>query len=127
MVLAMLVGMADGALALVLIFSTVLASNVSGMTPEEVSSRYPVLICLMVATIMILAMTGWMRRRDMAWRPVVEMAAAMALALLPIFGLRGVLCGDDPGDARGHVAPPRPLHGGALDGHIARVMRRMRA
>ena len=87
MFLAMLVGMAAGALALVLIFSTVLASNVQGMTADEVLARYPVLICLLVAAGMVATMVGWMRFRGMSWRPVTEMAAAMVVPLVPIFGL----------------------------------------
>ena len=87
MILAMMAGMVAGAAVLVLIFSTVLASTVSGMTRIEVLNQFAVLICLVVAVAMIVPMVAWMRHRGMEWRPVAEMAAAMAIPLVPIFGL----------------------------------------
>jgi hypothetical protein len=87
MILAMMAGMVAGAAVLALIFSTVLASTVRGMTPIEVLNQFPVLICLVVAVAMIVPMVAWMRFRGMEWRPTLEMAAAMAIPLVPIFGL----------------------------------------
>ena len=87
MVLAMMVGMAAGAAALVLLFSTVLASTVEDRPSDEVVAQYPVLVCLAMAVGMVASMALWMRHRGMALRPVVEMSAAMTLPLLPIFGL----------------------------------------
>jgi len=90
MILAMMAGMVVGAAVLALIFSTVLAATVRGMTPGEVLNQFPVLICLVVAIAMIVPMVAWMRFRGMQWRPVVEMAVAMAIPLVPIFGLLGL-------------------------------------
>ena len=90
MILAMMAGMVVGAAVLALIFSTVLASTVRGMTPIEVLNQFPVLICLVVAVAMIVPMVAWMRFRGMEWRPTLEMAVAMAIPLIPIFGLLGL-------------------------------------
>ena len=87
MSLAMMVGMGMGAVALVLIFSTVLASNVRGLTSDEAISRYPELVCLAVAAGMVATMTGWMRYRGMFGRPLAEMTVAMVVPLVPISGL----------------------------------------
>jgi hypothetical protein len=90
MILAMLVGMVAGAAVLVLIFSSVLASTVRGMPQVEVLNQFAVLICLVIAVGMIVPMVAWMRFRGMEWRPTLEMAAAMAIPLVPIFGLLGL-------------------------------------
>jgi hypothetical protein len=90
MIFAMMVGMMAGGAGLALIFSTVLASTIKGMTRIEVLNQFAVLICLVVAVAMIVPMVAWMRFRGMAWRPVVEMAVAMAIPLVPIFGLLGL-------------------------------------
>jgi hypothetical protein len=90
MILAMLVGMVAGAAVFVLIFSTVLASTVSGMPQVEVLNQFAVLICLVMALGMTMPMVAWMRFRGMEWRPTLEMAAAMAIPLVPIFGLLGL-------------------------------------
>jgi len=87
MILAMMVGMAAGAAVLVLIFSIFLASAVRGMTRVEVLNQFAVPICLVVAVAMIMPMVAWMRFRGHEWRPIAEMAAAMAIPLVPIFGL----------------------------------------
>ena len=87
MILAMIPGMVAGGAVLALMFSTVLASTIRGMTRIEVLNQFPVLICLVMAVAMIAPMVAWMRFRGMEWRPVMEMAAAMAIPLIPIFGL----------------------------------------
>lgn len=89
MILAMMVGMVAGGAMLALIFSTMLASTIRGMTRVEVLNQFAVLICLVVAVTMIAPMAAWMRYRGMEWRPTLEMAAAMAVPLIPIFGLLG--------------------------------------
>jgi hypothetical protein len=90
MLLAMMVGMVAGGMVLALMFSTVLASTIRGMTRVEVFNQFAVLICLVVAVAMIVPMVAWMRYRGMEWRPTLEMAAAMAIPLIPIFGLLGL-------------------------------------
>ena len=90
MTLAMMVGMMAGAVVLVLLFGTVLASEVEGLTTDEIGGRYPVLICLVIALSMVIPMAAWMRHRGMAWRPVAEMATAMLVPLGPIFALLGI-------------------------------------
>jgi len=90
MIVAMMVGMAAGAAILVVIFSTVLESNVKGLTSDDVASRYAVLICVVVAVGMVVPMAAWMRHRGMAWRPVAEMSAAMVAPLVPLFSLLGL-------------------------------------
>src|SRR6266542_2875427 len=87
MVAAMVVGMMVGATVLAVVFTTLLASSVSGMTQREVFNQFAVLICLVVAIGMTSTMVAWMRYRGMEWRPVFEMAAAMIVPLIPIFGL----------------------------------------
>jgi hypothetical protein len=87
MILAMVPGMVAGGAVLALIFSTVLASTIRGMTRVEVLNQFAVLICLVMAVGMIVPMVAWMRYRGMEWRPVAEMAVAMAVPLVPIFGL----------------------------------------
>jgi hypothetical protein len=87
MILAMMIGMVAGGAGLVLIFSTLLAPTIGAMTRVEVLNQFAVLICLVMATGMTLPMVGWMRFRGMAWRPVREMAVAMVIPLVPIFGL----------------------------------------
>ena len=87
MVAAMVVGMMVGATVLAVVFTTLLASSVSGMTQREVFNQFAVLICLVVAIGMTATMVAWMRYRGMEWRPVFEMAAAMIVPLIPIFGL----------------------------------------
>src|SRR5438552_1245817 len=42
---------------------------------------------LVVAIGMTATMVAWMRDRGMEWRPVLEMATAMTLPLVPIFAL----------------------------------------
>jgi len=90
MVAAMVVGMMVGATVLAVVFTTLLASSVSGMTQREVFNQFAVLICLVVAIGMTSTMVAWMRYRGMEWRPVFEMAAAMILSLIPIFALLGL-------------------------------------
>jgi len=90
MILAMMAGMVAGAAVLVLIFSTVLASTVRGMSQVEVLNQFAVLVCLVMAVAMTVPMVAWMRFRGMEWRPTLEMAAAMAIPLVPIFGLLGL-------------------------------------
>jgi hypothetical protein len=87
MAIVMWVGMAAGGLVVKLISSTVLASDVRGLTTMEVSARYPELICLVLATGVVVSMSAWMRYRAMAQRPTTEMAMAMIVPLVPIFGL----------------------------------------
>jgi hypothetical protein len=87
MTLAMLVGMGAAIAALALVFSTVLAPTVRGMTRNAVVNQYVVLICLVMVTGMTLSMVAWMRYRGMAWRPVIEMAAAMVVPAIPLIGL----------------------------------------
>jgi hypothetical protein len=55
-----------------------------------VLNQFAVLICLVVAVTMVVPMVAWMRYRGMEWRPTLEMAAAMAIPLIPIFGLLGL-------------------------------------
>jgi hypothetical protein len=57
------------------------------MSRVEVLTQFAVLICLVVAAAMIVPMVAWMRFRRMEWRPIAEMAMAMAIPLIPIFGL----------------------------------------
>jgi hypothetical protein len=90
MILAMMVGMLAGGAVLALIFSTILASTMRGMPRVEVLNQFAVLICLVVAVAMIVPMVAWMRYRGMEWRPTLEMAAAMAIPLIPIFALLGL-------------------------------------
>ena len=90
MILAMMVGMLAGGVVLALIFSTALASTIGGMTRVEVLNQFAVLICLVIAVAMIVPMVAWMRHRSMPWRPTLEMAVAMAIPLIPIFGLLGL-------------------------------------
>ena len=87
MILAMMAGMVASVAVLALIFSTVLASTIRGMPRVEVLNQFAVLICLVMAVGMIVPMVAWMRHRGMEWRPTLEMAAAMAVPLVPIFGL----------------------------------------
>ena len=87
MILAMMAGMVASVAVLALIFSTVLASTIRGMPRVEVLNQFAVLICLVMAIGMIAPMIAWMRFRGMEWRPVLEMAVAMAVPLVPIFGL----------------------------------------
>jgi hypothetical protein len=87
MILAMIAGMVASVAVLVLIFSTVLASTIRGMPRDEVLNQFPVLICLVMAVGMTVPMVAWMRHRGMEWRPTLEMAAAMVVPLVPIFGL----------------------------------------
>jgi hypothetical protein len=87
MILAMLVGMVASVAVLALIFSTLLAATIRGMPRVEVLNQFAVLICLVMAVGMTAPMVAWMRFRGMAWRPTLEMAAAMVLPLVPIFAL----------------------------------------
>jgi len=87
MTLAMIVGMGAAIAALAVIFSTVLAATIQGMTRVEVFNQFAVLICLVMVVGMTVPMVAWMRFRGMAWRPVVEMAAAMVVPAIPIIGL----------------------------------------
>jgi len=75
---------------LALIFSTVLAATIRGMPRVEVFNQFAVLICLVMAVGMTVPMLAWMRFRGMEWRPIAEMAAAMLVPLVPIFGLLGL-------------------------------------
>jgi hypothetical protein len=90
MVAAMMVGMAAAVPVLVLIFT------VMDVTADEAPTRYPELICLVVATGMVTSMVAWMRHRGHSWRLCTEMAAAMLVPLVPIFGLlwSGILPGE---------------------------------
>ena len=90
MTAAMMVGMVAAVPVLVAVFTAL------GVTQDEAATRYPEVICLVVATGMITAMAGWMRHRGHDWRLCGEMAVAMFLPLAPIFGLlwTGVIPGD---------------------------------
>lgn len=90
MILAMMAGMVASVAVLALIFSTVLAATIWGMPRIEVLNQFAVLICLIMAVGMTVPMVAWMRFRGMEWRPIAEMAAAMLLPLVPIFGLLGL-------------------------------------
>jgi hypothetical protein len=90
MILAMISGMVASVAVLALIFSTVLAATIRAMPRVEVLDQFAVLICLVMAIGMTVPMVAWMRFRGMEWRPVVEMAAAMIVPLVPIFGLLGL-------------------------------------
>jgi hypothetical protein len=90
MILAMMAGMVASVAVLALIFSTVLAATIRGMPRVEVLNQFAVLICLVMAVGMTVPMLAWMRFRGMEWRPIAEMAAAMLVPLVPIFGLLGL-------------------------------------
>jgi len=68
----------------------VLAATIRGMPRVEVLNQFAVLICLVMAVGMTVPMLAWMRFRGMEWRPIAEMAAAMLVPLVPIFGLLGL-------------------------------------
>jgi hypothetical protein len=87
MALAMLVGMAAGGAVLMVLAGTVLAPTIGGLTHDEVLARFAVLITLVLAVSTSATMAAWMRYRGMAWRLVAEMAAAMFVPLVPIYGL----------------------------------------
>jgi flagellar biosynthetic protein FliP len=87
MIVAMMVGMAAGGAVLALLFTTVLAPTISGMTQREVLNQFAVLVCLVVGAGMTATMVAWMRYRGMDRRSSSEMAVAMLLPLVPIFGL----------------------------------------
>jgi hypothetical protein len=87
MILAMMAGMVASVAVLALFFSTVLAATIREMPRVEVLNQFAVLICLVMAVGMTVPMLAWMRFRGMEWRPTLEMAAAMVVPLIPIFGL----------------------------------------
>jgi hypothetical protein len=87
MILAMLVGMAAGGAVLALLFSTLLANAVAGMTRADILDQYAVLICIVVASTMTAPMVAWMRFRGHDRRLCAEMATAMAVPLVPIVTL----------------------------------------
>lgn len=68
-------------------FSTVLAATIQGMTRIQVLNQFAVLVCLVMMVGMTVPMIAWMRYRGMAWRPVMEMAAAMVVPAVPLIGL----------------------------------------
>lgn len=59
-----------------------------GLTADEALSRYPVLFMVVIAAGMTATMVAWMRFRGHDWGGCAEMAAAMALPLIPIAALR---------------------------------------
>jgi hypothetical protein len=90
MTVAMMVGMAASIPVLGALFALL------DVTADEAPSRYPELICLVVAGSMIGTMVAWMRHRGHSWRLCREMAVAMAAPLVPIFALLwlSVILGD---------------------------------
>jgi flagellar biosynthetic protein FliP len=82
MTAAMLVGMAAAVPVLWAIFA-----SVGVKTAEEAYAQYPELICLVVAGGMVGTMVAWMRHRGHGGRLCAEMAVAMLVPLVPIFGL----------------------------------------
>lgn len=90
MIAAMFVGMIGAAAILALVFRSVLAPVVDGMTQRQVFNEFAVLICVAVAIGSTATMVLWMRYRGMDWRPVLEMVGAMILPLVAVFALLAV-------------------------------------
>ena len=82
MTAAMMVGMVAAVPVLWAVFAVL-----DVRTGDEAYTRYPELICLVVADGMVGTMVAWMRHRGHGWRLCVEMAAAMVVPLVPIFAL----------------------------------------
>jgi len=80
--LEMFAVMVVGMIAAVAIFLTIVQ-----VTWGEALVQYPVQSLLVVAAGMTVPMVAWMRFRGMEWRPIAEIAAAMLVPLVPIFGL----------------------------------------
>src|SRR4051794_29427367 len=65
MLAAMIVGMMLAVGVLAVVFSSVLAANVSGMSQRHVFNQFAVLICVVVAAGMTATMVAWMHYRGM--------------------------------------------------------------
>lgn len=85
----MVLGMLAAIPILALIF-TLMPASIQPSSLADATGRFAVLICLVVAISMITPMVAWMRHRGHSWRLASEMAAAMAVPLLPIFALLGL-------------------------------------
>lgn len=91
----MLVGM----LVAAVIFMYFVNLTIERITWEEALIRYPVQSLVVVAIGMSLPMLPWMRYRGHSWRSSYEMAAAMALPVIPFICLalidivKGAQCG----------------------------------
>lgn len=58
------------------------ASTVSGRS--DALEQYPELRLIVVAIALLIPMTGWMRFRGMAWRPILEMGAVLPILAVGI-------------------------------------------
>ena len=91
--------MAVGMVAAAALYMTIVNLMVEPISWEEALIRYPVQSLLVVAVGMSLPMIPWMRRRGHSRRSSWEMAAAMALPVIPFaclawFGVvEGAQCG----------------------------------
>jgi hypothetical protein len=78
----MLAVMAAGMIASAAIFLTVV-----GMNWDQATARHPQTSLLVIAAGMTLPMAAWMLYRGMGWKNSSEMAAAMALPVIPFLCL----------------------------------------
>jgi hypothetical protein len=91
--------MVVGMLVAAVIFMYIINLTIGRTTWEEALIRYPVQSLLVVAIGMSLPMLPWMRFRGHGWRSSYEMAAAMALPVIPFVCLalfdvvKGAQCG----------------------------------
>ena len=78
--LEMLVAMFGGMIVLGIPAASALAA--AGMSSTELRNDYPKLLLFGMAVVMTVPMVGWMRHRGHTWRPSLEMAASMLVAML---------------------------------------------
>jgi hypothetical protein len=101
--LQMLAAMVVGMIATGAIFLTIVGAK----TWDEVTTQYPTQALLAMAAGMTVPMVAWMVCRGMGWKNSYEMAAVMAIPVIP-------LAGRDPG--RGQVRAVSPEdHRGASE------------
>ena len=74
----MVVGMVVGAAILL---------SIVGTTWDEATRQYPTASLLVIAAGMTIPMAAWMVYRGMGWKNSREMAAAMAVPVIPFLGL----------------------------------------
>jgi hypothetical protein len=85
MLVAMFVGM------VVLGMPALMGLGAAGVTSAELRSDAPALLLLGMGITMTVPMVAWMRFRGHAWRPSMEMAAAMYVPTFAAMGLVGTV------------------------------------
>jgi len=76
-----------GVMVLGMVVAAAILLSIVGTTWDEATRQYPTACLLVIAAGMTIPMAAWMVYRGMGWKNSREMAAAMAVPVIPFLGL----------------------------------------